>query len=41
MENKIKLLRKELEQLIREGQPLSSPAVVKKALELESKIYNI
>lgn len=35
---KAELLRKELDQLILEGRLLSSPTVVKKALELERTI---
>lgn len=35
---KAELLRRELDKLILEGRVLSSPTVVKKALELESAI---
>lgn len=38
MKNRTEDLKKELEQLICEGRVLSSPTVVKKALELESII---
>lgn len=39
MKNKTELLRRELNQLVYEERLLSSPTVVKKALELEGVIF--